>query len=151
MSPDLIDMVVTLICLIFSFSPFYQRFRVEFPSSDPTVYSEPISDRCTRALALCMDDLNFRITTVVTLLGRWESPVDTSLKIPDSSFRSWLSRRLHFTFLCLPRAFAYLVCLLALLVYMLYYLLCFYMLYYLPTFICLIYPLMLALFSASHV
>ena len=32
---------------------------------DLAAYSEPSSDRCTRALASCMDDLNFRITTDV--------------------------------------------------------------------------------------
>ena len=45
------------------FSLFCQHFRVKFSSLDSAAYSEPSSDRCTRALVSCMDNLNFKITT----------------------------------------------------------------------------------------
>ena len=64
-------------------------------------------------MASCIDDQNFKITTVATPLGRWESPADTLLKIPDFSFRFWLSPPLGFRFACLVPLLALFVCLLA--------------------------------------
>ena len=67
LSPDLIDTVVTLIYLIFFFSflfPFFKCFRVKSSFSDIAANSEPDSDRCTRALAVYVDDLNTGITTI---------------------------------------------------------------------------------------
>ena len=50
---------------------------------------------------------------MATPLGRWESPADTPLKIPDSDFRFWLSPPLGFRFACLVPLLALPVCLLA--------------------------------------
>ena len=36
-------------------------------SSDSPVYSDPSSDRCMQALASCMDDPNFKITSEITV------------------------------------------------------------------------------------
>ena len=82
-----------------SFFPFFQCFRVKSSFSDTPANSEPDSDRCTRALASCMNNPNTEITTVETLLG-----------ILDSGFRFWLPCRLGFAFFAcfvpLPYLFA---------------------------------------------
>ena len=82
------DLVLSLFFL------FFQRFRVEHPSLGPTANSEPSSDRCTRALASCMDDPNFGITTVATPLG-----------ILDFGFHFGILATWILHFFCLPCLF----------------------------------------------